>query len=356
MAIFELNADKIMAVPETTFGSQGVLERGHLQRVLRANLEVVAPHTMLLDEEFGRWEDSRRRIDLLGLDKSGDLVVIELKRTDDGGHMDLQAIRYAAMISAMTFEQVVAARAEFQAANGIEGDAEQAILEFLEWEEADEDQFAQNVRIVLVSADFSKELTTAVMWLNNHDLDIRCVRLKPYLLDGRLLLDVQQVIPLPEAAEYQVRVKEKTQQEQKARKSNADFTRYDVSIDGETHRDQWKRRAILLVVKRLVEGGVSPDRISELLSWRSGPVWIRVDSVGDAEEFADRAAAEMAKSARSFKPRRWFHHDEELIRLDGHTYAFTSFWGVNWHRAMKELVDAFPERRISYAPTVKNDG
>jgi len=34
-------------------------------------------------------------------------VVIELKRTEDGGHMELQAIRYAAMVSAMTFDGAV---------------------------------------------------------------------------------------------------------------------------------------------------------------------------------------------------------------------------------------------------------
>ncbi|MFG3689544.1 hypothetical protein [Micromonospora sp. NPDC047740] len=36
-------------------------------------------------------------------------MVIELKRTDDGGHMELQALRYAAMVSAMSFDEVAAA-------------------------------------------------------------------------------------------------------------------------------------------------------------------------------------------------------------------------------------------------------
>lgn len=36
-------------------------------------------------------------------------MVVELKRTDDGGHMELQAIRYAAMVSSMVFADVVAA-------------------------------------------------------------------------------------------------------------------------------------------------------------------------------------------------------------------------------------------------------
>jgi hypothetical protein len=30
-----------------------------------------------------------------------------LKRTEDGGHMELQSIRYASMVSTMTFDQAV---------------------------------------------------------------------------------------------------------------------------------------------------------------------------------------------------------------------------------------------------------
>ena len=68
----------------------------------------------------------------------------------------------------------------------------------------------REVGIVLASEDFSQEITTTVLWLNEfHDFDVRCIRLSPYLLEDRLLLDVQQVIPLPEASAYTVRVREK---------------------------------------------------------------------------------------------------------------------------------------------------
>ena len=77
----------------------GLHERRDLQRLLRENVEVIAPETLVIAEEFGDWEDSRRRIDLLAVDKAANLVVIELKRTEDGGHMDLQSIRYASMVS-----------------------------------------------------------------------------------------------------------------------------------------------------------------------------------------------------------------------------------------------------------------
>jgi hypothetical protein len=35
------------------------------------------------------------------------LEVTALKRTEDGGHMELQALRHAAMVSTMTFDQLV---------------------------------------------------------------------------------------------------------------------------------------------------------------------------------------------------------------------------------------------------------
>ena len=179
--------------------ANAIRERDDLQRILRDNIEVISPGTLIIAEEFGQWEDSRRRIDLLGIDsEDARLVVIELKRTQDGGHMELQALRYAAMVSQMTFSQAVQIYSNYlPSSDGTNEDAEDLILKHLGWSEPNEELFAQGVRVVLASADFSKELTTTAMWLNENQLDVRCVRLKPYLLDRRVLLDVQQVVPLP---------------------------------------------------------------------------------------------------------------------------------------------------------------
>ena len=63
--------------------------------------------------------------------------------------------------------------------------------------------------ILIVSEDFSKELTTSVLWLNQNNLDIRCVRVQPYHSPDRLIVDVQQIIPLPQAETYTTALKEK---------------------------------------------------------------------------------------------------------------------------------------------------
>jgi hypothetical protein len=213
MSIYEITSDQIKKLDETTFGKQGIKERDDLQRLLLKNIDVISPETFVLDEEFSDWHDSKRRIDILALDKDANLVVIELKRTEDGGYMELQAIRYAAMVSTLTFERTVEIHDSYLKKHGHDSDAETEILKFLGWEEPDDESFAQNVSIVLASADFSKELTTSVMWLNKQNIYIKCIRIKPYSKDGRTFVEVQQVIPLPEAEDYLIKVREQEQQE-----------------------------------------------------------------------------------------------------------------------------------------------
>lgn len=68
MPIYEFARGAINRLTETTFNLAGVHERRDLQRLLREHVDVIAPGTLVISEEFGDWEESRRRIDLLGLD------------------------------------------------------------------------------------------------------------------------------------------------------------------------------------------------------------------------------------------------------------------------------------------------
>lgn len=73
--------------------------------------------------------------------------------------MDLQAIRYAAMVSTMTWRQAVEAHSRYLTKlEQPPEEAEPRLLRFLKWVEPRESDFAQDVRIVLVSADFHPEI------------------------------------------------------------------------------------------------------------------------------------------------------------------------------------------------------
>jgi hypothetical protein len=348
MAIYEILHDRLDKLSETSFSAVGVKERSDLQRLLQSQIEIISPDTLIIAEEFGDWDDSRRRIDLLGLDKDANLVVIELKRTEDGGHMDLQAIRYAAMVSTMTFDKVVEVFGEYMKERNLGGDPQQSIIDFLNWdgEEIDEEQFAQDVRIVLASADFSKEVTTTVMWLNGREIDIRCVRLKPYSDGDRIFLDVQQIIPLPEAEQYQVQIKEKIRKERIAREQSRDFTKFDVTIKGETLHRLNKRRAILEIVLHLCQSGVSPEKIRAIVPKHKNRAFEWAEEKLSSKEFIDAVRKRREDENKPFDPKRFFCRDEELIFYENKTYAFINQWGKSSKILIDLLIQNFPDQDI----------
>ena len=210
MALFKLNADHLEPLEKTSFNEEGVKERSDLQRVLRDKPEAIEPGLYIVSEEFGNWEESRRRIDLLGLDGDGNLVVIELKRNEDA-FMDLQAIRYAALVSPLRFNDLVEAHQDYMSNRKIVGDSRSRLLSILSEEPDDEFEIGSKPRIILVAQQFSSELTTAVIWLIDQGLDIKCVQVSPYKLGEELLVDFQQVIPLPQASDYQVKIRGKAE-------------------------------------------------------------------------------------------------------------------------------------------------
>lgn len=266
MAIYKILNDELLPLSTTTFADESIKERDDLQRLLKKKVDIISPDTLVISEEFSEWEDSKRRIDLLGIDTDANLVIIELKRTEDGGYMDLQAIRYASMVSALTFERAEKIYRKYLNENQIEADAKDELLAFLGWTEADEDQFAQEARIVLASAEFSKELTTSVIWLNNQGLDIRCIRLKPYNDGDNLLLDVQQVIPLPEAEEYQVKIRDKQRQEKISRTYAKDRSLYTIRYNGVVEAEAFRKSDIgFNTVKILEKHGLIDDDVFQFL-------------------------------------------------------------------------------------------
>lgn len=349
MAIYELKPDKLVKVSETSFSNENIKERVDLQRLLREQIEVISPNTLIIAEEFGEWEDSRRRVDLLGIDKDANLVVIELKRTDDGGHMELQAIRYAAMVSTLTFDKAVEIYSGFMTQLGIDGDPEAKLLEFLEWDEPEEDEFAQEVIIILASKEFSKELTTSVIWLNNQGLDIRCIRMKPYKDNEKILLDIQTVIPLPEAEDYQVKIREKQEKERQSRKVLRDTTRYEATIDGVIVSNLPKRGVMYQVVSSYVKSGVHPKQITDVINWRKNNLFMVYDGELDENEVYERLMAEDV-GGKIPKNKRYFSKQDELLYVDGKTYVMSNQWGHRTLEAIEQLRLRFPKPKISVQP------
>jgi hypothetical protein len=344
MPLFEMTSDELVPVPSTTFAAEQVLERADLQRLVRARLDMIVEDVLVVAEEFGAFADARRRIDLLGVDRGGHLVVIELKRTTDGGHLELQALRYAAMVSVMTFEDLVEHYELYLAK--VEPDAvEEArvrLAEFLEDAGGEEAVLSREVRVVLVAGGFDREITTTVLWLNDvYGLDVRCVRLTPYKVDSRLLLDVQQVIPLPEARELTVQLRRRQTQARAVSTDSRDWTPYEIITPVGRTDPLRKRRAVLALVTALHQAGVSaPDLATVIPRSRFLPV----DGILTGEQLA--AAFTTAYPGSHKRLGRWFV--EAPLHDGDKTWVLSKMWGTNTEPVLDRLLTLAPADGYGY--------
>jgi hypothetical protein len=339
MPIYKLEGDKIKELTKTTFSNEKISETRDLQKFIINSIETIEKDLLVISSEFGDWEDSRRRIDILCIDKDANLVVLELKRTEDGGHMELQSIRYAAMVANMTFDKAVKAYSKYLKSKVYsEQDAEEEILKFLDWEEANEDEFANDVRIILVSADFSIEITTSVLWLIERDIDIKCIRIRPQKDGQSLYLDIQQIIPLPETADYQVKLREKAAEKRQARReSKRDYSKFDLVLNGEIGENLNKRQTMIKVIKYCIKSNISPNELIELTGKRR---WIWVNKICKTKEEFE---TEQIKNVRKYDTSRWFNSDEELLIFEDKTYAFSNQHGKGTYEVVNRIFEEYPQ-------------
>ena len=190
-----------------------------------------------------------------------------------------------------------------------------------------------------------------MLWLNERELDIRCVRFRPYSDGERVFLDVQQVIPLPETEEFQVQVREKAQRERQTRSSGRDLTRFDVEALGKKYQNLSRQYALFRVVQALVQSRHAPEEISNAGNDKFYKRRFRA-AEGELDEQAFIDAVQ--RSDEKFNPHRWFTGDDNLLHYDGRTYEFRSVSSLkNFHPIMEALKKSYPS--IQYRPTESAD-
>jgi alkylated DNA nucleotide flippase Atl1 len=185
----------------------GFLERQHLQEWVIAHPEILGEDIRIVTFEFDRWATGTgsptwERLDVLGLDRSGRLVVAELKRDRAPDSVMVQALNYAAMASRFRVQQLVEVYAHHRG-DGADPDAAQADLN--DWAPDLSDESLSPPRVVLVAEDFGPVLTNTAMFLRDRSIDLRLVRVQLYRLDnGTLALTASQLVPPPDAEQYLV--------------------------------------------------------------------------------------------------------------------------------------------------------
>ena len=211
--------------------------------------------------------------------------------------MDLQAIRYAAMVANMTFQHIVDTfqaylekRAEKEG-KPVGEDAENKIREHLKMAEQDNEAVHTDIpRLILASENFSKELTTCVMWLNDSWLrnvgqEIKCIRLQPHRNGDEILIETSVVIPLPEAADYQTRLGKREQETRGQASARPQLIPGGVSFNESIAKAQERFQPGL---RRLYEcaHGLEKRRLAELFTYVNGKgdyIQLQLRTPGESE-------------------------------------------------------------------------
>lgn len=101
------NANQVSSLDRRRFGELGLREREHLQEWIAARPEMLGEELLIIQKEFDGFDGTQERLDLLALDQSGRLVIIENKLDDSGRDVAWQALKYAAYCSTLTTAQIV---------------------------------------------------------------------------------------------------------------------------------------------------------------------------------------------------------------------------------------------------------
>ena len=288
--MYKIDKDKneIQPLKVKTFTELQFKERQHLQEWIAKYPNCLGEELLILQKEFAGFSDTNERLDLLALDKSGRLVVIENKLDDTGKDVVWQALKYASYCSALTKENVRSIYQDYLSKTEQNAVAEDNIIEFLGC--ADFEEVSLNAgftqRIILVAANFRKEVTSTIIWLMNFNIRAQCFKVTPCAMQDQLFLNMEQIIPVKDAEDYIIGLASKAQEELVSNKEEQQTKKL--------RREFWKELISASAVKHDLFSSISPNAIHYIAAG-SGVGGVRFTfsisrNYGRAEIYIDRGS------------------------------------------------------------------
>ena len=213
MYIIDREKNRISRLEEKTFSELKFKERENLQEWIANNPSSLGEDLLIIQKEFSGFGETNERLDLLALDKVGNLVIIENKLDDSGRDVTWQTIKYASYCSSLTKQEIIKI---FQEYLGSKANAEEKISEFYDNKDIEEiilNQGLNSQRLIMIAANFRKEVTSSVLWLMNFKMRIQCFKVTPFALDEQLFLNVEQILPTKDTEDFAISIASKAQEE-----------------------------------------------------------------------------------------------------------------------------------------------
>lgn len=213
MYIIDKEKNRISKLEEKTFHELNFRERDNLQEWIANNPSSLGEDLLIIQKEFNGFGETNERLDLLALDKNGNLVIIENKLDDSGKDVTWQVIKYASYCSSLTKQEIIRI---YQEHLGGSAKAEENLSAFFDNKDVDEillNQGQSSQRLIMVAANFRKEVTSSVLWLMNFKMRIQCFKVTPYALNDQLFLGVEQILPTKATEDFAISIASKAQEE-----------------------------------------------------------------------------------------------------------------------------------------------
>jgi len=242
---------KAISLEKMSFSDLELSERYDLQEWIADNPKILGEDLLIIQKEFNGFSETNERLDLLALDENGKLVVIENKLDDSGKDVVWQALKYASYCATLTKSEIT----EIYQRYLTDGNAQEKLSNFYkqDYESIRLNSVEGDQRIILVAANFRKEVMSTVLWLRNyHGVDITCIKVTPYKDGDKLYLDTEQIIPIQDIGDYQIRLTAKKQEETIS--SNEEVARH------KNRYKFWEKALPILRAKTGIYNNVSPTK------------------------------------------------------------------------------------------------
>lgn len=343
--LFTVDGSEATRVDTITLAQAGLTERQDLQEWVLAHPDILGSGVMIVSFEFDRWWTHTGaapldRLDVLGLDETGHLVVAELKRDKAPDTIEMQAIKYAAMASRFNLETLASQHARFLTGRGQACTADEALEKLMGHAEDLSGDTLARPRIVLVASEFPPVVTATTVWLTEMGLDLTLMRYQAYRTGTQTLLSVSQMYPVADVEEFTVAPRSaetRTVVATKKRTQDTSAVRRLVSagsIEDDTGLTLRPRTEVNADVRAAIAAWVGEDPARGRVTWKndaSAPLVWEVDGQAYTPSGLVRhIIAETSGIDRSVQGTRWWFdadgHDLVELSATGKTQQYLSFW------------------------------
>lgn len=195
--MFRISEDRksIETLEERSLADLNCKETDSIHEWIRKEPSCLDENLLIIQSNFSDFSNSNQELDLLALDKDGNLVIIEVKRDDKDKNITWQALRYAAACASFSKEDIFEMCQDYLEKFDLKDNAENYISEFIDGNVSDT-QFNLIQRIILVASDFPAVVKAVAIWLNKKVDIIKCIQFTTSASGNEYFIHFQKIIPL----------------------------------------------------------------------------------------------------------------------------------------------------------------